>query len=129
MRKIKLLSFAIIAILFSTSCTGQNSIESIGTDEYVEMEPKEDVLVIDVRTPDEIAQGYIAGADYFINIYDKNFKEKANALDKDKTYIVYCRSGARSANAIKQMNEMGFKHLYNLTGGIMAWDKGELVKK
>lgn len=128
MRKIKLLSFAIIAILFSTSCTGQNGIEAIGTDEYVEMEPKEDVLVIDVRTPDEVAQGHIAGADYFINIYDKSFKEKVNALDKDKTYIVYCRSGARSANAIKQMNDMGFKHLYNLTGGIMAWDKGELVK-
>lgn len=128
MRKIKLLSFVLLAIFFNSSCTGQNGVEAIDTDEYIEMEPKENILVIDVRTPDEVAQGYISGTDYFIDIYSKDFTEKVDALDKNKTYIVYCRSGARSANAIKQMNELGFTHLYNLTGGILAWDKSELVK-
>lgn len=78
------------------------------------------VQLLDVRTPGEIAQGKIAGA-LEIDINDADFKQKVSKLDKEKPVLVYCRSGARSGNAMRQMTAMGFKQVYNLAGGINAW--------
>ncbi len=50
-----------------------------------------------------------------------SFAQKVAALDKDKTYFVYCRSGNRSGNACEMMSKDGFKNLYNLSGGMMNW--------
>ena len=56
-----------------------------------------------------------------MNINDPNFEEQVAALDKDKTYLVYCRSGNRSAKACSKMEKEGLENLYNLSGGFKAW--------
>ncbi|MCB0537569.1 MAG: rhodanese-like domain-containing protein [Bacteroidetes bacterium] len=76
--------------------------------------------LIDVRTPEEIAEGKIDGA-LEMNFYDSNFKEQLAQLDKEKPVLVYCRSGNRSGKAAKLMNEMGFKQVYDLIGGYSEW--------
>ncbi len=81
-----------------------------------------DVVVLDVRTPGEIAEGKIDGA-MEIDFRAEGFSEKLDGLDKGKTYLVYCRSGGRSSNACKMMSEKGFGSLFNLDGGYMAWSK------
>lgn len=76
--------------------------------------------IIDVRTPQEYATGHIPGAldrDYYSPI----FKDDINDFNKDKIYLVYCGSGARSAAARDIMEELGFKHIINMTGGFSAW--------
>ena len=78
------------------------------------------VLIIDVRTPDEFKQGHIEGAQN-INVLDATFKEKVAQLNKDQAVVVYCRSGSRSAKAQGIMANMGFIETYNMQGGIMAW--------
>ncbi len=83
---------------------------------------EKEVVIIDVRTPGEVAQGAIKGA-VNININDRNFLERIKALDPDKTYLVYCRSGARSARACTIMCNNGFQKLFNLQGGYMAWSR------
>ena len=79
------------------------------------------VVVIDVRTPREVAGGFIEGADKFLNINDSNFEAEINKLDKNATYVIYCHSGARSGRAASMMVANGFSDVYNLQGGIMSY--------
>jgi len=74
-----------------------------------------------VRTPDEWASGTIKGATK-MNFFDKDFNAQLEKLDKTKPVYVYCKSGGRSGKATKQMKKMGFTAVYNLVGGIGAWD-------
>lgn len=87
-----------------------------------------DVGILDVRTADEFNEGYIPGA-LNIDIYKgQGFLEEVNQLDKSKDYYVYCRSGARSAQACAIMREQGFENTYNLIGGITDW-RGAVTKE
>ena len=80
----------------------------------------ENITVIDVRTPEEIAEGKIIGA-ATINIFDADFADKIGEYDKSKTYAMVCRSGARSGQACMHMESMGFENISNVEGGMMAW--------
>lgn len=85
-------------------------------------ESDKESVILDVRTPDEFAEGYIPNAK-LINIQDPaNFTSSIEKLDKDKAYYVYCRSGKRSEMACMVMENMGFKEVNNLATGIMKWD-------
>jgi len=84
-----------------------------------------EVVLIDVRTPDEYAKGHLEGSN-LINFYDPKFKEKVDELDKDVEYVVYCRSGGRSANAVELMQGLGFTKIHNMKGGILAWNRAGL---
>ena len=81
-----------------------------------------EAVVLDVRTKDEFESGHIPNA---LNIdlrLGPGFIDKVNALDKNKFYYVYCRSGARSAQAVQLMRDLGFSETYNLIGGILEWE-------
>ena len=78
------------------------------------------VVILDVRTPDEISEGFIEGA-LIIDFQGSNFASEIASLNKDATYAVYCRSGNRSGKAIKIMQDGGFQNLFNLNGGILDW--------
>ena len=84
-----------------------------------------DFVIIDVRTPEEFAEGYIENA-VNIDFYAETFRDELNKLDKDKTYFIYCRSGNRSGSALDIMAELNFREVYNLSGGITAWGREEL---
>lgn len=103
----------------------EESYKNINTEEFELMINESDYVVIDVRTSDEWKSGYIPEADKFLDFYSGNFNEEINSLDKSKSYILYCRSGNRSAKACEIMSKSGFKNLYNLSGGILKW-KGDL---
>lgn len=78
-------------------------------------------IILDVRTPEEIANGYISNAS-MINFYDENFVEKINLIPKDKEVYVYCKAGGRGSQAALLLQKNGFTKVYNLEGGIMAWE-------
>jgi rhodanese-related sulfurtransferase len=77
-------------------------------------------IVLDVRTPAEYASGHLAQAKN-IDVEASGFANRIAALDKNATYAVYCRSGNRSGTALEQMTAAGFTHVYDLAGGIGAW--------
>lgn len=81
-------------------------------------------FLLDVRTPGEFAEGYIDNA-INIDYRNENFKKNLNNLDKNKTYFVYCLSGGRSSSAADYMRGNGFKEVYELKGGILAWQKNK----
>lgn len=78
------------------------------------------IVILDVRTAEEIAEGHIEGAQ-FMDFYREDFKIEIESMDKEFTYAVYCRSGKRSGKAIEIMQEAGFHNLFNLDGGIIDW--------
>lgn len=79
-----------------------------------------DFSIIDVRTPREFAEGHIEGA-VLIDYQAPDFREKINALDRAKTYLVYCRTGNRSRGAVTVMQSLGFNNIYHMVDGIVAW--------
>ena len=72
-------------------------------------------VIIDVRTPQEFAEGHLEGA-INIDIYEPAFQGAVAALDADGTYVVYCRSGQRSGNALAFMRSIGIENVTNLGG-------------
>jgi rhodanese-related sulfurtransferase len=83
-------------------------------------------IILDVRTPEEVAQGIIPSA-IAIDIYKgQEFIDDIEKLDKSKSYYVYCKSGGRSGQACGVMNQLGFKNAYNLIGGFTDW-QGEVA--
>lgn len=119
MRKLLLAGFASFLL---TACTSQETAhyKILVADQYEQAITDQNVQIIDVRTADEFADGHVKGAKN-INIQNKNFELIANDLDKEKPVYIYCRSGMRSAKAGKALEEMGFKEIYDLKGGILAW--------
>ena len=81
---------------------------------------KNNGIILDVRTPEELKSGIIEGAST-IDFYDDNFKKKISKIQKDKVVYVYCRSGGRSSKAARLLLESGQEDVINLNGGIMAW--------
>ena len=102
--------------------------QNIDNRQFKDLQKKPNTLVLDVRTPKEVAEGYIPFANHFLDINNESFEAELSKLDKSKNYLVYCRSGARSAKACRMMEEKGFKgQLYNLAMGITGWD-GEVKR-
>jgi rhodanese-related sulfurtransferase len=77
-------------------------------------------IVLDVRTPGEVAKGKLAGASV-IDFNAPKFEQKVSLIARDKPVFVYCRSGGRSGQAVALMTKLGFTKVYNLSGGITAW--------
>jgi rhodanese-related sulfurtransferase len=81
---------------------------------------KQGGVVLDVRTPGEVAKGTLEGASV-IDFNAGQFEKKVALLSRERPVFVYCASGRRSASAAEAMGKLGFKHVYNLAGGIKAW--------
>ena len=85
----------------------------------------QDFIIIDVRTPEEYASGHIERA-INLDYYSETFADELNQLDKEKTYLIYCRTDHRSGLALDMMAELGFWEVYNLLGGIEQWEEVKL---
>ena len=81
---------------------------------------KKDWVLIDLRTPEEVANWVIPWA-INIDYYSPDFIKKLNSLDKNKKYLIYCRSGHRSGETFKLMKKLGFKNVINLDWWMIAW--------
>jgi rhodanese-related sulfurtransferase len=84
-----------------------------------------DFIILDVRTKSEFDQGHVDKA-LNMDYYSASFKDDLNRLDKTKKYLVYCRSGHRSGETVKMMKTMGFREVYNLSGGAGELEKAGL---
>lgn len=84
-----------------------------------------DIVIVDVRTPPEFAEGHLGRA-IEIDFNADDFATRIDELDPAATYLVYCRSGSRSANATAMMRSVGIDRIYELDGGIVAWTEAGL---
>lgn len=103
----------VLALFISCSPSSEMKASVLSVNEYT---------LIDVRTPEEFSEGCISGAKN-IDLRSDDFLDKISELDRSNNYLVYCRSGARSAEAHSLMKEAGFKNVTEITGGIINWQK------
>lgn len=116
--------------LVTSGCTGTSpdpaapvagaSAQTLGVDEFAAVVAEPDVVLLDVRTPAEFAEGHLEGATN-LDIASPEFEAAVEALPKDAAYAVYCRSGNRSAQAVETMLRSGIVDVVHLDGGIGAW--------
>lgn len=98
------------------------SVKNIGPAEFEKLRRDKENVVLDVRTPKEFAAGHMPGA-ILIDFNSPDFEKKVAQLDKSKTYLVHCAGGVRSAKACGKLSQLNFQSLYNLEGGMRAWEK------
>jgi len=78
-------------------------------------------VVIDIRTAEEHAAGYIAPTHLVLDYYAPDFKEQLAKLDRGAKYLLYCRSGRRTGASLLIMKYLGFTDIHDIEGGITAW--------
>lgn len=117
-------------IVINQQVYGQEGAPKLSPDEFeIQANKKKKNVILDIRTPEETAEGYIEGAE-FINFLGDDFEEELNNLKKNRTYFVYCRSARRTIPATEKMKELGFKKVYMLEGGLNNWvESGKPLKK
>lgn len=110
----------LLTILIVSSTNAQNSSQLNASEYAARIKQLPTAPVVDVRTPNEFAQGHLPNAQN-INWNSNDFQQQLSKFDKTKPIFVYCLSGGRSSAAASTMLNMGFKEVYNLAGGIMKW--------
>ncbi|MDO9045334.1 MAG: rhodanese-like domain-containing protein [Methanobacteriaceae archaeon] len=96
-------------------------IKNITSIEARKLMKNEDLIILDVRAPWEFAEGHIKNSEN-LDFTDPDFSDNLKKLDKNKKYLVYCKTGRRGAMALETMKNIGFNNLYNLIGGYDAWN-------
>ena len=94
--------------------------KTVSPNEFQKLVKDSGNIILDIRTPREFQIGHIRGS-VNIDFKGRDFEKKISELDKSTTYLVYCRTGMRSAQAAKKLNASGFTSIYELDGGIAAW--------
>jgi rhodanese-related sulfurtransferase len=108
------------------ACSQQPAYQNVDNKKFTELMKQPDVVVLDVRTPDEFKGGHLPQA-LLIDYNSGYFADQVEKLDRDKTYLVYCQGGNRSSKASQILADKGFKNVYNLENGFSKWD-GEVAK-
>ena len=130
MKQCKLFVLALLLItslsLISGCISDSQILEDISPKETFEPieknEGNENFVIIDVRTSEEFAGGHIEGA-ILIDFNSENFIDEIGKLDRNLTYLIYCRAARRSSLALDDMKDLGFTKVYNMKGGIVRWEE------
>jgi len=113
----------------SASIVQEQSVVDISAEEAYELIQDNlnnpDFVILDVRTPEEFAEGHIEGA-INMDYYEGGFRDELDTLDKNKTYLMHCRSGSRSGRTLDIMEELDFARIYHMNGGMIEWEAEEL---
>ncbi len=137
----------VAAIISSAGCSADSSSQKAGQDKQVVtqdapatettisnvtaadaaelLNTRPDVIVLDIRTAKEYAQGHIENA-ILIDYYADDFKAQLAKLDKASTYLLHCRSGGRSGKTLPIMESLGFQKIVHLSGGFNDWKASNL---
>jgi rhodanese-related sulfurtransferase len=115
----RIIPLLIIVVVFLTACgISSEGYRNVSSEEAKQLIDNKDVVVLDVRTPEEYQEGHIPNA---ILIPLQELENKLNELDKKEHYLVVCRSGNRSAQASEVLTSNSFANIYNMTGGMNNW--------
>jgi phage shock protein E len=123
------LAAAAFAVVTLAACSSADAVDNppasaaeppgivrVGAQEAVALlDERDDLTVIDVRTPAEFAEGHLEDAE-LVDIYEPAFRDEIDGLDRDGSYVLYCRTGNRSGQAAAFMRELGFTEVYDAGG-------------
>ena len=127
--RLKIICSLLIAGVCSISLASAQDTSGLSVQhkKFERMMKKKNTVILDVRTLEEYESGYIGNAVNYDVLDSIAFLHTISALDKNKNFLLYCKSGRRSGKALVMMKDKGFKKVHHLKGGITEW-KGELKK-
>ena len=115
-----------VSLAACTASADKNAYQDLSAPQFRQMLDRQengaDVVLLDIRTPGEYKDGHIHGS-VLLDYYARDFVDKLKALDREKTYLVYCRSGNRSGKSLSVFNQLGFRQVYHLKTGIRGWQR------
>ncbi len=127
--------FIVVSLIFLVSCSSEVAmVEKVPSEDMTDITPEEsyylilqnrdndNFIIMDVRTLEEFRQERLAGS-INVDFYMADFKAEIDALDENKEYLVYCRTGRRSEYAVELMLERGIRSSYNMLEGIEGWKR------
>ena len=129
---ILVIAIVVVSLMLIHSLVGEKlrGYSSISPSESTQMINRENALILDVRENNEYSEGHIINS---LHIPISNIKTRMNELEQYKTQkvIVACRTGNRSSQACANLRKEGFEQVFNLSGGVMAWESANLplIKK
>lgn len=120
----------LFALAVFTSCLSQEKkgVQLVTPTEFSKKVASEKGQIIDVRTPKEFEQGHLENAQN-IHLYDQDFAQRIDKLDKKQPVYVYCKAGGRSAEAVEIMQNHGFETIIEMQGGTDSWAEAKLPLK
>jgi rhodanese-related sulfurtransferase len=126
-------SLVLLLALVVAACGGSTAVQAdpfvrVGASQFAELAqeaPDQGWSLIDLRTNEEVAAGFIEGSSQ-IDFYAPDFEARLDALPKDVPYLIYCNSGNRSGTTLRIMKDLGFEQVTELEGGIQAWIASDL---
>lgn len=122
--RILIIMLAFLPLGLLPNIQAQENNEILTPEEFCDKMKSNDVQIIDVRTPKEYKNGHIKNST-LINFFDDDFKEQLSKLPQDQEILVYCRSGNRSGKTSKILENLGYKNVYDLKGGMLLWEKAK----
>ena len=130
----KLVGLVVVLLLLVAACSSGSDTATIelvspaDAAQVIDDDPA-GLVVLDIRTPEEYADVRLAGA-LNVDYYAPDFADQLDGLDKNDPYVMYCRTGNRSSDAVKTMKDLGFVEVYEIDGGIVNWyDSGFPVEQ
>ena len=122
MRRSAFILLTLLALVASAcgGATATDGVRLVDASSAAEAVDEPSTVVLDIRTPQEYAEARIDGA-VNIDFYATDFADSIAELPRDASYVMYCRSGNRSAEAAKLMRDLGFEDVSELDGGILSW--------
>ncbi len=129
--KIKFIAIAILLIIVclgfvwtSQSDQDKNNITAVSAKEAADLikmhSGNSEFVILDIRTPGEYNSGHLANS-ILIDFYSNTFADQLSQLDKEKAYLIYCRTGNRSSKSMEIFNKLKFQKIYHMASGIRGW--------
>lgn len=125
---VKRINLIVVFLVLLSSCVQtKTEINTLDITQF-DLDTAKNGVLIDVRTPEEYAEGHLPNA-INIDVEDDSFAEKMDEINKNKNVYLYCRTGKRSARAVAIADTLGFKSIHNLDGGFIGWkEAGKAVE-
>lgn len=116
------LAAAVVTVAVTASRASETAgVRRVSADDIENTLANDNPVVLDIRTPAEVAQARLADTIVNIDFYDPNFASDIAALDRNNTYVLYCRSGQRTSHTAQLMTDLGFTDVRELSGGLIGW--------
>ncbi len=122
------LMMLVIGVAACTATAGKTTVQDLSPRQFKSLldqhRDNPDFVLLDIRTPKEFKDGHIQGA-LLLDYYSRDFVSRLKTMDKDKNYLIYCRSGNRSGKSMAIFAKLGFGRAYHMDSGLVGWSRAK----
>lgn len=120
-RIVAVIAVSMSVVVLASRDSKPSGVRRVSVDDIAATLANDNPVLLDVRTPQEVAQARLAETVVNIDFYAPDFTNDIAALNRNQTYVLYCRSGQRTSHVAQLMTDLGFRDVRELSGGLIGW--------